>query len=793
MKNIYPIIGMHCASCKALIEKMVSGVDGVSSVNVNFATEKMIVEFDEKVTSTEMIAAAVESAGSYRLVQQSDGMVMEPATSMASSNKMEASHEGVHHDHASMLRQNELDGLTKKVMLVGVGLLPFVALMIFMFVRFFNPSFMMLNLGVVNLEQFNYEIDVLNLIQFVLATPILFIGGSQFFTSAWSALKSKTANMDTLIAVGTFTAWIYSTVVTFLPKLLGNFGGGTLNVFFEASVFITFFILLGRLLEAKAKAQAGQAIQKLLHMQSKDAVVIRNGNEIRLPIGEVKVGDHIVVRPGEKIAVDGVIIEGTSSVDESMMTGEPLPVSKQAGDRVLGASINRSGYIIFVAEKVGADTLFAQIIKVVEEAQGTQAPIQKMADQISAVFVPVVIVVAGLSFLFWVTIAPSLGLVSTDVNVLQLGIYIATTVLIIACPCALGLATPTAVMVGTGKAARSGILVKDAQALEIMHKVNTIVFDKTGTLTFGKPTVNEFHQLNESSEEEILPIIAGIENMSSHPLSDAVVEYVERKGLKRLPGNQIENFSNVEGKGVSALVGGNTYSIGNAVLMKEKQIELSNDLQRRIDELSSKGGTVVLVGKDTQAIGIFVIADELKPDAHDVISKLNNLGAKVVMLTGDSNKTAENIAQQLGINRVISGVLPTGKSDAIKALKSELGENAVIAMVGDGINDAPALAQSDIGIAMGTGTDVAIETGDIVLLNGSLEKLVESIKISQQTLSVIKQNLFWAFGYNIIGIPVAAGLLYPFLGILLSPIIASAAMAFSSVSVVLNSLRLNRD
>lgn len=786
-KQIYPIIGMHCASCKMLIEKMVGKIEGVESVNVNYASEKMTVEFDTSKTGLEEIKQAVGKAGSYKLIDNNEGdtVLASPpeAKKMEGSNNM--NHDGGHHDHAAMLKKEEYRKLKRKVTLVGIAAIPFLGIMIWMILKAFgvimggHAPF-----GFVEFEQFNYRVNLFFLAQFILATPILFWGGSQFFSSTWSALKARAANMDTLIALGTTTAWIFSTVVTFAPQLFDNI---EVDVFFEAAVFIIFFILLGRLLEARAKGQANDAIKKLLELQAKEATVLRDGEEKKIPINQVVAGDIIIVRPGEKVPVDGTITKGSSTIDESMVTGESLPVTKGEGKEVIGSTINKTSTFQFEAQKVGSETMLSQIIKMVEEAQGTTAPIQKLADKISSVFVPIVIVIAILAFLFWILVAPNLGLVDDGTNVLQLATYIATTILIIACPCALGLATPTAVMVGTGKAAGKGILIKDAEALELAHKIDTIVFDKTGTLTKGLPEVTDFEYLKDLDSKEIHSFAYAIENLSEHPLSNAIASYSE--GKKDEGAVEVDKFKAIEGRGVSGEISGKTVLLGNRRLMDENSITLDKGLSNTADNLISKGKTTTYMSVDGKQVAIFSLADTIKDESKQAVEQLHALGIKVVMLTGDNQKTAEAIASQLGIDEVIAEVLPGDKAAKIKALQKEEGDR-VVAMVGDGINDAPALAQANIGIAMGTGTDVAIEAGDIVLVKGTLDKVIETIKLSKMTLGVIKQNLFWAFGYNVISIPVAAGLLYVPFSLLLSPIIASAAMAFSSISVVMNSVRL---
>ena len=791
-KQIFPIIGMHCASCKMLIEKMVRKLNGVSSVNVNYATEKMTVEFDEKKVSIADLTAAVAKAGSYRLISDADGktvLASPPATKkIQHQHQAHASHKmsANRHDHASALKREDYLKLRRTVIAVGVGSLPFFAIMIMMTASFFGLGQRMESpLGLLTVESISYSINLFFLAQFLLATPIVFIGGRQFFVSAWQALKARAANMDTLIALGTFVAWAFSSVVTFAPQLFDTVKA---DVFFEAAVFITFFILLGRLLEARAKGQANDAIKKLLALQAKEARVVRDGQEITIPIDQVIVGDNIIVKPGDKIPVDGVIIEGSSTIDESMVTGESLPTEKKVGDQVIGSTINKVGSFIFTAEKIGRETMLAQIIKMVEEAQGTTAPIQKRADAISAVFVPIVIVTSIIAFLFWFFIAPIFGLTDDVGSLLQFSIFVATTILIIACPCALGLATPTAVMVGTGKAATHGILIKDASALEGAQQIKTIVFDKTGTLTKGSLEVTDFKVVGNLEEKIILSYALVTEKLSEHPLSQAITKFSENKvGKSNL---KVDSFSAIEGQGITAMVENNLVFLGNKRLLDEKNIVLTKELEESAHQLSEEGKSIAYMSVAGKLAAIFALADVIKEESKKSIDQLHRLGIKVVMLTGDNEKTARAIARKLNIDDVVSEVLPQDKVAVIKKLQSELGKDQYVAMVGDGINDAPALAQANIGIAMGTGTDVAIETGDIIIVKGTLDKVIEAIAMSRTTLKIIKQNLFWAFGYNVVAIPVAAGILYPFSGILLSPIIASAAMAFSSISVVLNSLRL---
>jgi Cu+-exporting ATPase len=778
VKEVYPIIGMHCAACKQLIEKMVGKVDGVESVNVNYATEKMTVQFDNSITTLDQIAEAVESAGSYKLISDSHGDTVLASPTEAERMDM--------HDHVEELKEEEYQRLKKKVLWVAVASIPFLFVMIRMLLVALGViEEDMAPLGFITIEIVGLQINAFFLLQFLIATPVLFVGGRDFFSSAWSAMKVRSANMDTLIVLGTTTAWLYSTVVTFFPGLLDDVGG---EVYYEATVFIILFILLGRLLEARAKGKANDSIKKLLQLQAKEATVIRDGEELKLPLEQVVTGDMIMVRPGEKIPVDGEIVEGSSTLDESMITGESIPVEKTVGDNVVGATINKSGSFKYKATRVGKDTTLAQIIKMVEEAQGSTAPIQKTADKVSAYFVPAVVIIAVLAFLFWMLVAPSVGLLGEDIDAFQFAIYVATTVLIIACPCALGLATPTAVMVGMGRAAREGILIKDAASLQLAERINTIVFDKTGTITEGKPTVKSFQKVGSLSEEKVLDYTFQIEHLSEHPLSEAITEYCESEAHPEI--KEVSKFENLEGHGVRGFVEGSVVIIGNEKLMKKEKVAITKSVRTLSDKQMSKGETVIFVSIDGNVEAIVGISDKVKETSKEAIRQLHQMGITVVMLTGDNESTAKRIANEVGIDEVIADVLPDEKMAQVSKYIEEKEDGEVVAMVGDGINDAPALAKADIGIAMGDGTDVAIEAGDIIIVKGDLGKVVSAISISSMTMRVIKQNLFWAFGYNVIAIPVAAGLLYPAFGLLLSPVIASAAMAFSSVSVVLNSLRL---
>ncbi|MCA9385359.1 copper-translocating P-type ATPase [Candidatus Dojkabacteria bacterium] len=788
VKKTYPIIGMHCAACKQLIEKMVRKISGVSKVSVNYASEKMIVEYDPNETTLDEISIAVSSAGSYTLVNNSEGERV--LASPPEAKKLKTSSDlpkNSNHNQAAELKQEEYRRLKRKVQIVFIGSLPFWGLMISMLLEWFNPEYMnpLMKLGSITFSTLDYKLNLNHLLQFLISTPLLFWGGRQFFRSAWSAAKVWAANMDTLIVLGTLTAWIFSTYVTFFKSPFHE-------VFYEATVFIVLFILVGRLLEARAKQQTNQAISKLMAIQAKEATVLRDEKEIKLPIDQVVPGDVVVVRPGEKIPVDGELLNGSTTIDESMVTGESLPVERTTGDTVIGSTINKSGSFTFKATKVGTETMLSQIIKMVEEAQSSEAPIQKLADKISSIFVPIVISISFITFIFWLFVAPQFGLVGNNVTAFEVALYAAVTVLVIACPCALGLATPTAVMVGTGNAARKGILAKNAESLEIANQIDTIVFDKTGTITKGEPEVTDFFvskDLPELSKLELLQYAYVVEHKSEHPLSNAIEMYSQNFISPSKNNFEVKEFENIEGRGVTATIGAKKIHIGNKTLLEQEGIVITDDFLNQAEKFSKLGKSLVFLTIDKTLHGLFAIADTIKEDSKRAISNLKSLGITTIMLTGDNKITAEFIAQQVEIDKVIADVLPDEKLEAIKALQNKK-SSTVIAMVGDGINDAPALAQANIGIAIGTGTDIAIESADIVLVHGNLTKVVEAIEVSRKTLSIIKQNLFWAFGYNIISIPIATGILYPFFGILLSPIIASGAMAFSSVSVVLNSLRL---
>ncbi len=732
-----PIQGMHCASCVQNIEKALLRTRGVTKAAVNLATEKARVEYIPSETSLKEIKEVIEQAG-YRVLEVPPEE--EPA------------------DVERIVREKEYKKLKLKFFIgLALGILIFLGS---------SPRW------------FPWVPDFLNnfFVLWALATPVQFWMGWQFYRGAWNSLRHRNADMNTLIAVGTSAAYLYSVAATIFPSFF-KAGGVMPEVYFDTSAAIIVLILLGRLLEARAKGQTSEAIKKLAGLQPKTAKVIRDSSEIDIPVEEVLVGDEIVVRPGEKIPVDGVVISGRSAVDESMISGESMPAKKEPGDEVIGATINRTGSFRFKATKVGKDTALAQIIKLVQDAQGSKAPIQRLADTIAGYFVPIVISIAVVTFIIWFSFGPSPALTLALLN------FVA--VLIIACPCALGLATPTAVMVGTGKGAESGILIKGGESLETAHKLETIVLDKTGTLTKGEPEVTDLFALGSFGQEEVLVFAASAEKSSEHPLGEAVVKKTVEQGLEI---QASENFKAIEGHGVEAEVNGKKVLLGNAKLMQERKVEIG-ELEARAEELSREGKTPIYVSIEGKMAGLIAVADTLKENSTQAVERLKKMGLEVVMLTGDNRRTAEAIARKAGIERVLSEVLPEDKVREIKRLQSE---GKRVGMVGDGINDAPALAQADIGIAIGSGTDIAMEASDITLIKGDLGGVVSAIELSRRTMRIIKQNLFWAFFYNTLGIPIAAGILYPFFKILLNPIIASAAMAFSSVSVVSNSLRLRR-
>jgi Cu+-exporting ATPase len=742
--------GMSCAGCANNIEKAIRSVSGVIDCNVNFGAEQAAIRYDRSLASLEKIQTAIAAAGYSSDSLQEELLSEEDDTEIASRQAL----------------QREL---FLKVIVGGV-------ISIFLFL---GSLPMMTGVNFPLIPSFLQNPWV----QLALTTPVIFWCGGSFYRNGWKTLKRHTATMDTLIALGTSAAYIYSLFVTVFPNFF-IVQGLIPHVYYEVAAIVITLILLGRLLENRARGQTSEAIRKLIGLQARDARVIRDGREIDLPITEVRINDVILVRPGEKIPVDGEVIAGDSTVDEAMVTGESLPVKKQPGDEVIGATINGAGAFQFRVTRVGNDTFLAQIVKLVQQAQGSKAPIQRLADRVTGWFVPAVIAVAIATFVIWFNFTGNLTLATmTTVGVL-----------IIACPCALGLATPTSVMVGTGKGAENGILIKGADSLELAHKIQTIVLDKTGTLTQGKPTVTDFVTVNgtaNGNEIKLLQLAATVERNSEHPLAEAVVKYAQSQEVSLIDAN---NFVAIAGSGVQAVISNQLVQIGTQRWLTELGINAMS-LQQYKDAWETAGKTVILIAVDGELQGIMGIADALKPSSAAVVKALQKLGLEVVMLTGDNRKTADAIAEQVGIERIFAEVRPDQKAAIIQSLQGEIEKSPnlkskIVAMVGDGINDAPALAQADVGIAIGTGTDVAIAASDITLISGDLQGIVTAIQLSHATIKNIKQNLFFAFIYNVIGIPIAAGILFPIFGWLLNPIIAGAAMALSSLSVVSNALRL---
>lgn len=728
-KAEFDISGMTCAACAARIEKRLNKLDGVNKAAVNFAVETALVEYNPDEVSTADMMEAIKKLG-YSLIL-----------------KVENAEKGDH-------KEREIQHQKGKFIFSAILAFPLLWAMVshFEFTSFIWLPEMFMNPWV----------------QLALATPIQFIVGGQFYIGAYKALRNKSANMDVLVALGTSAAYFYSLYLSFAS--IGS-DSHMVELYYETSAVLITLIILGKLFEAKAKGRSSEAIKKLMGLQAKTATVLRDGQEISIPIEEVLTGDIVYVKPGEKVPVDGIIAEGRSALDESMITGESIPVDKTIGDTVIGSTINKNGFLKIEATKVGKDTALAQIIKVVEEAQGSKAPIQRLADTISGIFVPIVVGIAIVTFLIWYFFV-------TPGNFAEsLEKFIA--VLVIACPCALGLATPTSIMAGSGRAAEYGILFKGGEHLETAHRIDTIIFDKTGTITNGKPTLTDVILANEHNEPEFLRLVGAAEKSSEHPLAEAIVEGIKEKGI---PLGSSESFEAIPGFGIQSRVEGKDLFIGTRRLMKNHNISIPDAHLARMEDLEKQGKTAMLVAVDNEFAGIVAVADTVKDTSKEAIARLKKLGLDVVMITGDNTQTAKAIAHQVGIDHVIAEVLPEGKAEEVKKLQ-QAGKK--VAMVGDGINDAPALATADIGMAIGTGTDVAMEAADITLIRGDLNSIADAIYMSKMTIRNIKQNLFWALAYNSLGVPIAA------LGFL-APWVAGAAMAFSSVSVVLNALRLQR-
>ncbi|PIU21335.1 MAG: heavy metal translocating P-type ATPase [Candidatus Diapherotrites archaeon CG08_land_8_20_14_0_20_34_12] len=720
MKKSNLIIGkMHCASCAANIQNKLGKIDAIKSANVNFAAGKATITFDENKISEREIIENIEKLGYSARI-------------------------GEDLEREKKIREKEVNDIKKTLIFSAL-----------------------LSIPIVIIGMFLMELPSRMLILLIFATPVQFIAGLRFYQGAWSSLKNKTASMDTLIAVGTSAAYFYSLAAVF----------GLVNEqYFETSAVLITLVLLGKYLEAMAKGKASEAIRKLMDLSPKTALVERNGQEIIIQARDILLGDIIIAKPGERIPTDGIVVSGNSSVDESMLTGESIPVEKIKNSKVFAGTINQQGLIKFKAVKIGQDTVLAQIIKLVEDAQGSKAAIQRFADKISAIFVPVIILIAIITFLSWYFIFAkefSFAMMAT------------VSVLVIACPCALGLATPTAIMVGTGKGAENGLLIKNAEALELSHKINVIVFDKTGTLTEGKPKVTDIIALGKIKENELLEIAASLENNSEHSLAAAIISEAKKRNLRI---GKVSEFKAIPGEGITGLIDKKRLFLGS-INYANKKVKI-NEASGKIEELQNQGKTTIAIFSEKQLLGIIGVADILKETSIDAVKELKKMGVNVWMITGDNKRTANAISKQAGIENYFAEVMPNQKSEYVKQLQNR---GKVVAMVGDGINDAPALAQADIGIVMSSGTDIAMETGSIVLMKNDPVDVARAIKLGRKTMDKIKQNMFWALIYNIIGIPIAAGLFYYSFGILLSPIMAGGAMALSSVSVVTNSVLLRNE
>ncbi len=742
-----PVEGMTCAACVGRVERALRKVPGVLTASVNLAAATATVDYHPGAASQADLRAAVEGAG-YAVPRVEPGE--DPVARQERS-------------------QREEEGRLRSRLGVGIACgIPLLAL---------SHGHMLLGADVLPVSHFQAAV-----LQFLLATPIQFYSGSRYYLGAWAAARHGSTDMNTLVALGTSVAYFYSVVATFFP---GRVSAEALSVhlYYETSAAIIVLVLLGRWFEARARGRTSEAVKKLIGLAPKTARVARNGGEVDVPIESVTVGDRVIVRPGEKIPVDGTVEEGRSAVDESMLTGEPIPADKEPGSAVTGGTMNLNGRLVFTATRVGKETVLARIVAMVREAQGSKPPIGRLADVIASYFVPSVMAAAALTFLAWYFLGPEPRGTYALVNMIS--------VLIIACPCAMGLATPTSIMVATGRGAELGILVRDGAALETAQKVDTVVLDKTGTVTRGKPEAGPVRPAadggfaGEAGERELLRLAACAESGSAHPLADAVVRGARDKGIDVVPP---EDFHSVPGKGIRATVGGRAVLAGNASWLEEAGVS-PGSLLASVAQVAGAGGTPVCVAVDGRAAGVIPVADAIKDGSVEAIRRLRGMGLDVVMLTGDDPRTAASVAREAGIDRVVAGVLPDRKALEVKALQAE---GKVVAMVGDGINDAPALAQADVGMAIGTGTDIAMESGDLVLMGGDLRGVAAAISLSRATLRNIKQNLFWAFAYNVVLIPVAAGILYPFFGVLLDPVFAAAAMGLSSVSVVTNALRLRR-
>lgn len=728
VKNNFPVTGMSCAACAASVESMLNSQPGVIAATVNFAASSVWIEYQTGETNPSIFREALQSVGYDLLFDETEVSKQEE------------------------IKQHESVILKQKTIFAGLFALP-----------------------VFLIGMFAMEMPYANWIMLVLATPVVFWFGRGFFITAWKQLKHGKTNMDTLVALSTGIAYFFSLFNTIFPHVL-MFGDSHPPVYFEASAVIIFFILLGRTLEERAKANTSSAIKKLMGLQADTVTLIENfGIESVQTISAVKIGHKLRVKPGERVPVDGILLEGTSFVDESSITGEPLAVEKTAGSSIFAGTINQKGSFVMEAQKVGSETLLARIIRMVQEAQGSKPPVQKLVDKIASVFVPVVISIAILTFIVWMIFGGE--------NELPQALLTMVSVLIIACPCALGLATPTAIMVGMGRGAELGILIKEADGLELAHRIDTLILDKTGTITEGKPVVT--HTIwNTENSTKLKAALLSMEMQSEHPLAEAIANSLKNEGVQSI---NLDHFESITGRGVSAVFENETYVAGNEQLMTESGISLLKDDIITARNLQEQAKTVIFFGGNGQILAILAIADQIKPSSKAAIEKLKRSGIEVIMLTGDNEQTAKSVAQQTGISTFKAGLLPEDKAEYIKTLQQQ---GKMVAMAGDGINDSHAMAQADVSIAMGSGSDIAMDVAKMTIVSSRLEAISSAIELSKQTLRTIKQNLFWAFIYNIIGIPIAAGLLYPFFGFLLNPMIAGAAMAMSSVSVVSNSLRL---
>jgi Cu+-exporting ATPase len=734
------LVGMTCASCVTTIERALGDVPGVLEARVNFATEEATVDVIPGAAGTADLTAAVDAAGyqARPIGADSDG------------------------DEEQAGRERLYRTLMKKFWFAAVVAVP---------VMYFSYPELFPGIPAKGSTELNLIWGAMAL----LTLAVMAWSGSQFFTGAWAAFRHRSANMYTLIAIGISAAWLYSTVALLFP---GFFPEERLrDVFYDVTAVVTALVVLGSALEIKARARTSEALKKLIGLQAKTAMVIRDGSEVEIPVDQVQTDDVVVVRPGEKIPVDGIVVSGASAVDESMVTGEAIPIEKTEGSTVIGATINKTGSFRFRATRVGRDTMLAQIIQMVRDAQGSKAPIQRTVDKVAGYFVPAVMIGAILTFLVWYTFGPYPALVYAMIT--------AVTVLVIACPCALGLATPTSLMVGIGKGAEHGILIKSGDALETAHKIDTVVLDKTGTITRGEPALTDVVVVGSFTKDEVLRLAASAETGSEHPLGESIVTGARARSIEPV---EPTAFEAVPGHGIAATVDGRNVVLGNLKFMADRGVA-AGAAEDLLEGLSDEGKTAMVVGVDGELAGLVAVADTVKEDSKAAIGRMHDLGLEVVMITGDNHRTANAIARQVGVDRVLAEVLPEDKANQVKLLQAE---GKVVAMVGDGINDAPALAQADVGMAMGTGTDVAMESGDVTLVKGSLTGIVTAIELSKATIRNVHQNLVGAFGYNFLGIPIAAGLLYPFFGLLLSPLLAGAAMAFSSVTVVSNANRLRR-